>query len=525
MTSVPYTLPPPIGGLNAFNSIDAMPETDAIVMENFFPEATQVSLRKGNREHTTTRMETASIADPVETLMSFSGEDGTKKLLAVAGETIYDVTSATPSSLKTGLTNSRWEYTNYRNTLIAVNGADTPQQYDGSTFSDAVYTGPASSKDLSDVTVYKERLFFLKKNTQSFWYGSAGNITGALSEFDVGRYLNLGGRLLTISSWTQDTGTGFEDMFIVVSEEGEVLAYTGTDPSSASTWSLVGRKQIPRPISKRAIKNVGGDLLITTEDGVYTFSSIFSGPGETALVAQVTKKIQDLFRSYASSYSSAFGWDVAYVPRYRQIVISIPQVSLSVSKQLVSNPLTGAWTCFSNLNPVCLCVHDGDLYMGKGDGFVYKANTGNVDRSYNATTEAFTSQPIYARLQWAYNYFNDRSQNEYSARAYLKRFVAVMPVLKANIQQLEFNIGMDRDFSASSFGSVVSISSSGGGSSSWDTSPWDTTPWASDDILSKDWYCLEGEGRAGALKIWGEFKGVNLSLRAAHLLIEQAGMI
>ena len=35
-----YTLPAPIGGLNVRDSLDTMPETDAIVMDNYLPQET-----------------------------------------------------------------------------------------------------------------------------------------------------------------------------------------------------------------------------------------------------------------------------------------------------------------------------------------------------------------------------------------------------------------------------------------------------------------------------------------------------
>ena len=45
--SVNYTLPSPIGGLNARDSLDLMSETDAVVMDNYLPLDTKVALRRG----------------------------------------------------------------------------------------------------------------------------------------------------------------------------------------------------------------------------------------------------------------------------------------------------------------------------------------------------------------------------------------------------------------------------------------------------------------------------------------------
>ena len=37
-----YTLSAPIGGLNVRDSLDTMPETDAIVMDNYLPQDTKI---------------------------------------------------------------------------------------------------------------------------------------------------------------------------------------------------------------------------------------------------------------------------------------------------------------------------------------------------------------------------------------------------------------------------------------------------------------------------------------------------
>ena len=47
LTSQTQSIPSPIGGWNARNSIAAMPPMDAVVMDNFFPDTDYVKLRSG----------------------------------------------------------------------------------------------------------------------------------------------------------------------------------------------------------------------------------------------------------------------------------------------------------------------------------------------------------------------------------------------------------------------------------------------------------------------------------------------
>ena len=46
-TALTASLPSPIGGWNARDSLASMSPTDAVVLNNFFPTPTDVTLRKG----------------------------------------------------------------------------------------------------------------------------------------------------------------------------------------------------------------------------------------------------------------------------------------------------------------------------------------------------------------------------------------------------------------------------------------------------------------------------------------------
>lgn len=130
-----YTVPSPVGGLNALNALADMPETDATVLDNFFPRTTDVVTRNGFVPWVTGMGSTASI----ETIMAYRAS-ATNKLYAVALGSIYEVTAqGTVGAAKlTGLANSRLQYTNFATPggrfIYAVNGADYPLLFDGATW-------------------------------------------------------------------------------------------------------------------------------------------------------------------------------------------------------------------------------------------------------------------------------------------------------------------------------------------------------------------------------------------------------
>lgn len=73
-----YSLPAPVGGWNARDSVADMDEKDAVKMVNWFPETTDVRVRKGSADHVT------GIGAQVESLMPYNSPDGTKTLFAAA---------------------------------------------------------------------------------------------------------------------------------------------------------------------------------------------------------------------------------------------------------------------------------------------------------------------------------------------------------------------------------------------------------------------------------------------------------
>ena len=80
------SLPAPVGGWNARDSLANMAPTDAVTLENYFPSVSNVNLRGGYERYAT------GLPDDVETLMTYSGAT-TDKLFAISDGEVYDVTA------------------------------------------------------------------------------------------------------------------------------------------------------------------------------------------------------------------------------------------------------------------------------------------------------------------------------------------------------------------------------------------------------------------------------------------------
>lgn len=188
MTAI--AIPAPIGGWNARDALGSMEPTDAIKMVNWIPRAGYVQSRAGYGVHV------PGLGGPVETLAPYRGL--TEKLIAAANGHIWNVTS-TNTSLASGFTEDRWQYTNHSTKLIFVNGADAPQVYDGSTVAAANFTGSPggfTASTMWGVNSFKGRVYYWGKLKQSFWYAAAGAYQGTLAEYNMASVLTTGGTLV-----------------------------------------------------------------------------------------------------------------------------------------------------------------------------------------------------------------------------------------------------------------------------------------------------------------------------------------
>jgi hypothetical protein len=251
-----------------------MPSNDAVALENWFPFTTSVNLRNGYTQWAT------GFPSAVQTVMGYQGGT-TSKLFGIAGTSIYDATAggAIGAAAVTGLTNAKWQYVNIAtpggNYLWLCNGADAPYTFDGTTWANPAIAGLTSTQ-IINVNIHKNRLWAVESGTLKAWYLPVQSIAGTFQALDLSSFCNRGGYLMAMATWTIDAGYGVDDLAVFITSEGEVLVYRGTDPSSATTWALVGVWWLGSPIGRRCYVKFAGDLLLICEDGLLPLSECAS---------------------------------------------------------------------------------------------------------------------------------------------------------------------------------------------------------------------------------------------------------
>jgi hypothetical protein len=495
------TLPAPIGGWNARDSIADMPPSDAFILDNFYPGTDDVQVRNGYESHVT------GITGYIESLMSYSFGT-TRKLWAAANNEIYDVSvgGAVGSAALTSLTNNRWESVNFGtsggNFLFIVNGQDSARHYNGSSWATPTITGLTSST-FAHVNAHHRRLFFCIKDKLQFGFmNTVEAVAGAASSFDLSGLCTKGGSLVAMGTWTVDGGSGADDFAVFITSEGELIIYRGIDPSTAADWVLSGVYHVGRPVGRRCFLKLGGDLVIITEDGIIPLSRGLISDRATDAIA-LSDKISGAVNQSVFDHKTKFGWQAVLYPKKTMAIFNVPVKEGTESHQFVLNTTTGAWCRFKGIDASCWAVHDGDLYFG-GSTIVFKADTGQNDNNVNIEFDA----------QQAFVYFQPGAR--------LKHFKMVRPILSAT-DSVTLTVLLNVDFKSDAIASIVS--STGVPGATWDVEDWDVAEWGSDDNIFRDWLSIPGLGFAASFRMTGGSQTITLKWAATDFLYTVGGMV
>jgi hypothetical protein len=500
MVSKVTTRPAPVKGLNAYDSIVAMPEGFALVLRNFFAQPYGVQVRRGYARHVT------GLLGNVETVASHNlGAD--PKLYAFVKEPteaiLYDVTTPNvPGVVKlNGLTNARWQQINFPNAggvnMVAVNGADNLLWFRPNSTVVQVSAGDGSlntiagidPKALISVYAHQKRLWFVEKNSTRGWYLPPDQITGTANRFDFGPLLSRGGELSQLITWTIDDGDGADDHLVAISTEGQVAVYKGTDPDGADTWSLQGVYYAGAPIGRRAAIRYGGDILILTQFGLVWLSDLLKStkvnPGEN----NNAKYVQQLISGSASLFGDKFGWQPFLFPGANMLMVNIP-VSEFNSFQFAMNDITKAWSEFIGYQAYCWELHKQLPFFGSF-GAVYRAwESTTDDHVVDVDGKIAGGTDIRAEAQTTFSYFD--------ALGLQKHYKMVRPtVLSRGAFSVSLSTNMDFEFDSPVAPAAFSLNVPG----VWDEDRWDQAVWAGGLQTFKAWQSCTGIGTAAAIRL------------------------
>lgn len=438
-------VPPPIGGLNKRDPLHAMAETDAITLDNWVPDNANVRLRYGS-----SLFSTFGSGGNVVMLQSVYKASATADYLIAAEDAskdVYQIDDSGTATVKEALEATVPTYALTHNQDVYYKARSVVEDY-------YIYDSSAGTISASSFTngtfyygigSYKGALYFpAYGNTSvpnpSFGYLPVGTVTGGtISNWDLSQVARDGGTCLFVGSTTRSKDYSEDNLFVAVTNRGEVFAYQGTHPSS-STWSIVGIYKIPRPFSHKSFFYLGAHLFVWTVSGVISMADIISDNQTQGRYNSLSGKVDPLWKDLATStnlslanFATVNNRFACVVNQKENLLYMIAADNYCYCKNLLIDD--GGWFRVTGWPAYSIAVANEKTYIGSTGGKIIYVNNPSATGDYNPATG--NTDNIATELQMAYNYLGNPTVR--------KTFVGAR-VLATAVDGLSITIDADTDY-------------------------------------------------------------------------------
>jgi len=353
-----------------------------------------------------------------------------------------------------------------------------------------------SELDVRYVAIHKLRIWVVLKNSPNAWYLPVGAIAGAAAEFQLGSKFTHGGDCSSIHTFTRDAGNGPDDLFVAISRAGDVIVYQGADPSSASTFSIVGTWYVGTvPNSRKFAIEYSGDIYILSVNGLTSLSELLRGTDVSDNYKSVVGKITNVLRSRMKNELNIEGWEVLMYPAENFLLIRGPTRNDSIDQYLVYclNTVIKAWGFIRGVEMTAMGVLRDKLYFTKSDGSLWYFREGTD----NSSIAAPDGEPVTFSFLTAYS--------DLGAPGVYKNVVYLRPVFIGD-QTPQYSVKALFNYNLNEL--TTSGSTSGNDQDVWDTGEWDSALWGGNMVYG------EARGTGG----WGYAVAVAVRGRAISRL-------
>ncbi len=392
------TLPAPIRGVIEVENWAYVKPGCANIIDNWFCTQKGLRLRGGTERW-------AKLPDPVEIVRTgFDYVSGNvHRMFAATSTRIFDVSFADNPVPQTGvgtLTNGNFSTAQFATAggdwLLAVNDVgDYVRRFNGTIweFLDTAYAGtpsriigPAGSpadildgKGLTYVWKYRDRLFFIQGGTMNAWCLPTHAVGGTLISIPLSGAAKRGGSLLFGAVWSTDAGDSTDDKCCFFTDQGEVLAFSGTDPTNIANWRQDGRFDISKPLGKNGHQQLGGDVLVITVDGIVPLSAVFQKDITALSLAAISYNIEPMWMRELKA-KNAHPWTLAKWDEGDALFVTFPGGRDHKTQTVgVSNLHTGAWSRYVGWDAMCFMQLRGSLFFGTQDGLIQQVDSTGLD--------------------------------------------------------------------------------------------------------------------------------------------------
>lgn len=370
----------------------------------------------------------------------------------------------------------------------------------------------ANPAGFASVRTFNNRVWFVQGGSGNAWFLPVAQMFGIVSQFNYGNRFPHGGNLNNLYIFTYGSYYGTFMYLVAVGDAGDMLAYSGNDPTAAASWTLSGQWYVgDLPAGRRSCTNFGGDLLVLCAQGALPVSSLFFQKNVDDPTLYLTAKIAPAIAFDIAQLSTLRGFQFVPWPSLNALIIVEPVQSGVTPKQFCYNLATKAWSVFQNLSWQCAAYWHGALYAGTPDGRLIKM-TGNVDgQLLNGTNSVAITWGALGSFQQG------------KLKAVMKFVDLIKPfILTDGAVSYQCFVRFDFNLADLMLGSVPFVSNPI--ASGWDSGVWDSAVWsgAGNQVLSDNLQGASGGpgsfvsiGIVGASNGKTTLAGYNLSMRAA----------
>lgn len=558
------SVPAPVGGLNARDSIANMAPTDAIVMDNWVPGTTSVSLRLGYTAHAT------GFASPVYTVATYNAAT-THKIFAGSGTSVYDATAAgaVGAAVMTGFSNVKFQHANFGNVagqyLYLVNGADKARLYNGTTW---FTLGDGVGQTISSITHSTTTATLTTAAPHGLVTGNQATVAGAIPvEYNVTlaaitvtgantfTYVMASApasNATTVGTYTYGPAITSADVVVTSIDTAlfkDVQIYAErvwfVEKNSFRVWYL-GVKAISgpaSPIDLSSLFRLGGSLqgmvvwTVTSELSSTSYAGFLTSEGEMAIYAGTNPDSADAFvlagtfrvgKPIGQRFYERVGSDTVLitedgiVPMSRAAFTNRANQSDAVSYKIMNLINTDIQTNKGQFGWDVLLYPLGNKIICNAP---HSMSDGTVQYVMNTITNQwcrYTGLPAYCwSLAQDNPYFGSdtaifkaESGTDDNGAGIAADLMPAFSYFRSPGTQKIFTAVRPIITANGNFNPAIGLSTdfknalptssptlSQGGDSAWDTSPWDISSWSDFPRITTDWQWVGGVGFSASVRM------------------------
>ena len=579
-TAKTASIPAPLGGWNARDSIAEMQPMDAVQMINFFPTPTDIQLRKGWTKKST------GITGQVDTVITYPTSSG-YKLFAFAGTKIWDASTSTASAVFDGLSSTKMQFVNFSNTagnwIVACNGQDPVVVYDGTKWFFLATTSTAAV--ISSITHTGTTANVTTATAHGLVTGNEITVSGAAPTDYNGTYVitktgantftyvmatTPATNAITVGSYTVLGVTGADSStFINVNLFKNRLYFTQKNTLNCWYLDVDSIAGVASPLYFGGIARTGGYLqamgtwTIDAGEGADDYAVfvtsmgeviVYNGTDPTTAATWALKGVWQLGQTFSRRCFTKWAGDLLLLTQDGLVPLASalqssrldPRVNITdkiyypVSLAATNYYANFGWQViyFASENMLILNIPVSNGIEQYVMHTITKAwarftgiqaycfvNSGDNDLHFGGDGYVGTfysgfsdnGNNITGAVQQAYSYFDTPGQ--------LKRFTLVRPILQTDNGLPTVLCNISTDFQPVDNLGQVSFNPSILNTGKWDSATWDNKNWGGGLVTTKIWQGVTGLGFTGSINMTVASQGIEFHWASTDYVMEAGGVV